>query len=151
MSTPNEAAPLAGDATTPTAEAVVLTHDTPQPDSAPPSSKGSMRDHNHCQKFGRLTRTAPRTHDLHVLTRAIRRVDRELAAQGVTNALLKQLVQATHRQWSPASSKARPPRRPRKHDSVSHRMGRLSTLQNAGDPGIDSDDDSSGEETVCED
>ena len=42
---------------------------------------------------------------------AIRRLDRELAAQGITHPLLNDMVRATRKQWSPASSKAFYPRK----------------------------------------
>lgn len=88
-------------------------------------------------------------YDFHVLSRAIRRVDQELTAQGVTNTRLAQLVQATHRRWAPASSKAhRLPRRLRKQHSLAARSKHVLALHRASDPGIDIDSDGDWEETA---
>ncbi|PIL24579.1 hypothetical protein GSI_12463 [Ganoderma sinense ZZ0214-1] len=101
--------------------------------------------------------TASTIHELRVISRAIRRVGRELASQGVTNARLAQLVQATHKRWSPASGKAhRLPRRSRKQLGVTPRPKHALALQGASDPAIDIDPDcdcdcdGDWEETMCE-
>nr|VWP01568.1 2-octaprenylphenol hydroxylase (EC (2-polyprenylphenol 6-hydroxylase) [Ganoderma boninense] len=125
---------------------------TPEPDARSclaPSRNNSL---DHLSKPPRACshtpRTASRTHELRVISRAIRQVDRELASQGVTNARLAQLVQAMHMRWSPASSKARRlPRRLCKQHGPKHVLALQRTSDSATD--IDPDEDGEWEETMC--
>ncbi|PIL24576.1 hypothetical protein GSI_12460 [Ganoderma sinense ZZ0214-1] len=96
-------------------------------------------------------RVAADSRDLRMLTSAIRRIDRDLAAQGVSHVLLTQLAQTTRKHWSPASTRAH---RPRSHKSRGAKPGPgpndAVPSRHARQPSIDSDTYTSGEETVCE-
>nr|VWP00625.1 Cell cycle regulatory protein [Ganoderma boninense] len=130
---------------------------TPEPDArsclAPPRNNSL----DHLSKSPRASshtpRTASRTHELRVISRAIRQVGRELASQGVTNPRLAQLVQAMHMRWSPASSKARRlPRRLRKQHGLAPGPKHVMAMQRASDSAtdIDPDEDGEWEEAMCE-
>ncbi|PIL24564.1 hypothetical protein GSI_12448 [Ganoderma sinense ZZ0214-1] len=99
----------------------------------------------------RMLRVAADSRDLRMLTSAIRRIDRDLTAQGISHVLLTQLAQTTRKQWSPASTRAH---RPRSRQSRGARPGPgpndAVPSRHARQPSIDSNTYTSGEETACE-
>ncbi len=107
----------------------------------PPSRRISTRWTRSPRPSSHVPRTTSRIHELRVLSRVIRRVDRELTAQGVTNVRLTQLVRATHKRWSPASSKAYRPRRVHEQHSVMPHPKHVLAFQCASDLAIDIDAD----------
>ena len=79
------------------------------PSSHETSRRSSMFDSNRSHSPRNITHEDARNG--RSLGCAIRRLDRELAAQGITHPLLNDIVRATRKQWSPASSKAFYPRK----------------------------------------
>ncbi|KAI1791895.1 hypothetical protein LXA43DRAFT_888437 [Ganoderma leucocontextum] len=98
----------------------------------------------------RMSGTATHAHDFRVLASAIRRVDRELTAQGVSNVLLTQLVQATRKRWSPASNKALRPGCSRRQCGSVPCPKNVVAERHPSEPSVNSDMYSSGEGMTCE-
>ena len=90
------------------------------------------------------------THDTRTMLRELRRLDRELAARGITNPLLVGFVRFT-KTWSPASSKASFSRHSRRKRNTAARTERVVTQSSPSlEPRIESETDWSEEATMCD-
>ncbi|TBU23698.1 hypothetical protein BD311DRAFT_730853 [Dichomitus squalens] len=88
-------------------------------------------------------------HNMRSLIRALRRLDRELAAQGIDHPLLTDILRATKKQWSPASSKAFYRRRSYRRIRSMLRTEHMATLPSTNPPGTESEAEWL-EDTMCE-
>ena len=90
---------------------------------------------------------------MRALARAIRRVDKDLASQGVVHPVLKKVVRATNQRRSSVSSKPSHTRRSRRSYSLlfyPNTVEQTVVLPQACDSSDDSDEDSWEEETACD-
>ncbi|EJF56260.1 hypothetical protein DICSQDRAFT_141370 [Dichomitus squalens LYAD-421 SS1] len=89
-------------------------------------------------------------HSVRTVVCGLRRLDRELAAQGIAHPLLTDLVRAT-KKWSPASSRASYPRRSRrKRNSVSRADNAVILSPLINEAVAESEEHWLEEDTVCE-
>ncbi|TBU39411.1 hypothetical protein BD309DRAFT_432034 [Dichomitus squalens] len=89
-------------------------------------------------------------HSVSTVVRKLRRLDRELAAQGIVHPLLTDLVRAT-KKWSPASSRASYCRRSRRRRNLVPRADHAVTPSPLTNEAVaESEEHWSEEDTVCE-
>ncbi|KAI0691781.1 hypothetical protein C8T65DRAFT_670344 [Cerioporus squamosus] len=152
------------DKTMPLAQSCPPAEDCTAPSHTPTPSSDIRSESPECydvdtQAAGRRASTARAIYPrdcksrMRALVRAIRRVDKDLASQGVTHPVLKKVVQATNQRRSSVSSKPSHTRRSRKSHSLLFCPGGVEqtvVLPQACDSSDDSDEDSWEEETVCD-
>nr|VWP01575.1 Uncharacterized protein [Ganoderma boninense] len=125
---------------------------SPHPSPRSSDDEGSPHratPHRHHYPF-RMLRTAADSREFRTITSAIRRVERDLTAQGISHLLLTQLVQTTRKHWSPASTKANRPRTRKPRGSGLGSKNVAASRDAPGQPSINSDTYTPGEETACD-
>ncbi|RPD57199.1 hypothetical protein L226DRAFT_561497 [Lentinus tigrinus ALCF2SS1-7] len=126
----------------PTQDSATLPHTSTPVVSGKTAINTSLRKQLHAQKSG-----------MRALARAIYRVDKELASQGVSHPGLAQIVRAANRRRLSISSKVPRTRRSRKSDSLLFYPGTVPetvVLPQACGSSDGSDADSSEEDTLCD-